>query len=78
MSQAWVSGDIPHLPVCDLCLQHDRRHGSDTLSYHPHKVALLKTECTKAITITISQKRFESYREFICLNCYYIVKLFFQ
>lgn len=49
MPQSGVSGDLPHFPLRDLCLQHDRSHGSDSLSYHPHQVTL---KCTTPITVS--------------------------
>lgn len=35
VSQSRLSGSLPHLPVCHLCVQHDRSHGPDSLSHHP-------------------------------------------
>ncbi|GAB5572188.1 solute carrier organic anion transporter family member 1C1 isoform X1 [Prionailurus iriomotensis] len=37
MPQSRVPGGLPHLPVCDVCLQYDRGNGADTLSHHPHQ-----------------------------------------
>lgn len=40
MPQSRVPRGLPHLPVCDVCLQYDRGNGADTLSHHPYQVSL--------------------------------------
>lgn len=37
--QSRVPRGLPHLPVCDVCLQHDRGNGTDTLGHHPYQVS---------------------------------------
>lgn len=39
MSQSRLSGGLPHLPMCYLCVQHDRSHGPDTLCHHPYQAS---------------------------------------
>lgn len=39
MSQSRLPGGLPHLPVCYLCVQHDRSHGPDSLRHHPHQAS---------------------------------------
>lgn len=39
VSQSGLSGGLPHLPVCHLCVQHDRSHGPDSLRHHPHQAS---------------------------------------
>ena len=36
--QSRLSAGLPHLPLCYLCVQHDRSHGPDTLRHHPYQV----------------------------------------
>lgn len=38
VSQSGLSAGLPHLPLCYLCVQHDRSHGPDTLCHHPYQV----------------------------------------
>lgn len=40
MPQPWVRRGLPDIPVRDVCLQHDRGHGADAVSHHPHQVGL--------------------------------------
>jgi len=42
VSQSRLSAGVPHLPVCDLCVQHDRSYGPDALCHHLNQV---KTYC---------------------------------
>lgn len=39
VSQSRLSGGLPHLPMCYLCVQHDRSHGPDTLCHHPYQAS---------------------------------------
>lgn len=43
VSQPRLSGGLPHLPVCYLCVQHDWSHGPDTLCHHPYQASLKKS-----------------------------------
>lgn len=47
MSTTRLPGGLPHLPVCDLCLQHDWSYGPDPLCHHSHQVTHLSVTRTK-------------------------------
>lgn len=41
MPQPRLRRGLLDIPLCDVCLQHDRGHGTDTVSHHTHQVGLL-------------------------------------
>lgn len=41
MPQSWLRRGLLDIPLRDVCLQHDRGHGTDAISHHTHQVGPL-------------------------------------
>lgn len=53
MSQSGLSGGLPHLPVCYLCVQHDWSHGPDSLRHHPYQASRPTSAAQKRELLTL-------------------------